>query len=237
MFQLMGFLLGGHDTTATVLSWWVKHISRHPQVQDRLRCDLFQAHRAAREEGRWPTLEEIVATSVPYLDAVMEETLRHAAVATLIVRTTLCDTEILGRPVPKGVNVILTLTGPSLKEPAIDIPEYLRTPACQNDRDRVPAWGDDIAEYRPERWLEVRTDESGQSNEVFCPNAGPNLAFSSGPRQCFGKRLAYMELRVVITLVVWNFVLEELSGELDGDDMIERLVTLPKDCFVKLRRV
>ncbi|KAK7432279.1 hypothetical protein QQZ08_001224 [Neonectria magnoliae] len=235
--ELIGYLLGGHDTTATTLSWWVKYMSRHQRVQDRLRIELRQAHSPAIEEARWPTIQEITSTSIPYLDAVMEETVRYAAVATLIVRTSTCDTEILGYPIPKGVNVILPLTGPSIKEPAISIPEHMRSTASQRDKGRVPAWGDDVGEFVPERWLKWEGGAEGIPTQVFCANAGPNLAFSTGPRQCFGKRLAYLELRVLMTLLVWNFEFGQLDEKLNSDEIVEKLVNLPEDCYVKLARV
>jgi cytochrome P450 len=217
------------------MSWWVKYMSRHQRVQGRLRLELRQAHSAALSKGRWPTIKEITTVSIPYLDAVIEETTRYASVATLIVRTALCDTEILGYPIPKGVNVILPLTGPSLTETALTVPEHARTIACQKDKDRVPAWGDDVDQYIPERWLRQEEDVNGSLTEVFCPNAGPNLAFSTGPRQCFGKRLALLEMRVLMTLLIWNFEFEELE-DLNSDDIVEKLVNLPRHCYVKLKK-
>ncbi|KAM5345899.1 hypothetical protein ACJ41O_011760 [Fusarium nematophilum] len=235
--ELLGYLLGGHDTTATVMSWWVKYMSRHQGIQSRLRHELRQAHAKASKEARRPTMQEITGASIPYLEAVMEETLRYASVATIIVRTTLCDTQILGYPVPEGVNVVCAITGPSLTQPAIDIPEAARSAACQSHKDRVPPWGDDVAEYKPERWLKMEEGADGVPKEVFCPNAGPNLAFSTGPRQCFGKKLAYLELRMLITLLTWDFEFGELDGELDDDEIVERLVNLPKTCHVKLKNI
>ncbi|KAH6896681.1 cytochrome P450 [Thelonectria olida] len=234
--ELIGYLLGGHDTTATTMSWWVKYMSRHQPVQKRLRLELRQAHSAAFSKGRWPTIQEITAASIPYLDSVIEETTRYASVATLIVRTALCDTQILGYPIPKGVNVMLPLTGPSLTETAVIVPEHARTTACQKDKDRVPAWGDDIDQYRPERWLKQEEDASGTLKEVFCPKAGPNLAFSTGPRQCFGKKLAILEMRVLMTLLIWNFDFEEL-GDLNSDEIAEKLVNLPRYSYVKLKKI
>ncbi|KAH7002334.1 cytochrome P450 [Ilyonectria destructans] len=235
--ELIGYLLAGHDTTATAIAWWVKYMARHQRVQDRLRFEIRQAHSYAVEEARWPSIREITSTSIPYLDAVMEETVRYAAIATLIIRTATCDTEILGYPIPKGVNVILPLTGPSMTEPAMEIPEYLRSTASQNDKDRVPPWGDNVGEFVPERWLKWECGAEGISTQVFCPKAGPNLAFSAGPRQCFGKRLAYLEMRVLMTLLIWNFKFGELDEQLNSDGIVESLVNLPKDCYVKLTKV
>lgn len=217
------------------MAWWVKYMARHQRVQIRLRQDLHQTHAVAFDEKRWPTIDEITAASVPYLDAVIEETTRFAAVAPFTLRTTLCDTQILGYPVPKGVNVLLALTGPSLTEPPVPVLEHTRTTACQKDRERVPAWGDDLGEYVPERWLRRNIDASGNHTDVFCPNSGPNLAFSSGPRQCFGRRQAVLQMKVLATLLMWEFEFGDLKEDLNGDESVAKLMNSPRDSYVKLR--
>ncbi|KHN97204.1 cytochrome P450 monooxygenase [Metarhizium album ARSEF 1941] len=234
--EVLGYLLGGHDSTATVLSWWTKHMQCFQNVQSRLRQALRHAYPKAVEEARWPTSEEISGTSVPYLDAVVEESLRVASVATLISRTATCDTHILGHSIPRGTDVLLSLTGPSLTEPAVPVAESRRTAACQQAKDGMPAWGEDIGEYKPERWLRVERQDGREDVHVFNPHAGPSLAFSTGPRQCFGKKLALLQLKTTMALLLWNFELKEVHESLSGWDITERLVNLPKSCYVSLAR-
>ncbi|PTB44227.1 hypothetical protein M441DRAFT_65994 [Trichoderma asperellum CBS 433.97] len=233
--ELLGYLLGGHDSTAATLCWWVKYMSTYQSVQIRLRDALRQAHLDAYQTSRLPTIDEICDTSVPYLDAVMEETLRYASIATLIVRTSTCDTQILGYQIPKGTDIMMSLTGPSITEPALPIREMSRSLESQESKDKVHPWDEDVSQFKPERWLKlVKNTNSDEKEEVFDPRAGPNLAFSAGPRQCFGKKLAYMKLRVVVTLLIWSFEFQQLDQSLNGSDIIEKLVNLPKDCYVKL---
>lgn len=56
-------------------------------------------------------------------------------------------------------------------------------------------WGADALEYRPERWLEM---ESKPSSYVFS-------AFNAGPRECLGRRLAEMEMAVLVASIVRDF--------------------------------
>ncbi|KAJ6441061.1 cytochrome P450 monooxygenase [Purpureocillium lavendulum] len=236
--EVLGYLLGGHDTTATVLAWWAKYMMRHQGVQTRLRQALRDAHHTALAEGRRPTMSEISSASIPYLDAVVEETLRCASVATLIVRRATCDTEILGYHIPKGTDLVIPLTGPSMTEPALPVPELLREDASGLYKDRVPAWSDDdIDQYRPERWLKTEQNTVGQNVAVFDAQAGPNLAFSTGPRQCFGKKQALLQIKTTVTLLLWEFRFEPVEGSLGAWDIQERLVNLPKNCYVKLEKV
>lgn len=182
-------------------------------------------------------MSEINGTSIPYMDAVIEETTRFAAVATIIARTATCDTHILGCPIPKGTNIMVILTGPSFKEPPIVVSESLRTPTCTEAKDRIPMWEDDGAAYKPERWLKRRRDDAtGVETDVFDPLAGPNLAFSIGPRQCFGKKLAQLQLRTFMTLLTWNFKFDVLDETLNGEQPVEKMINLPRDCYVKLSK-
>ncbi|KAK5995437.1 Cytochrome P450 monooxygenase TRI13 [Cladobotryum mycophilum] len=235
--EVLGYLLAGHDTTATVTSWWIKYMTRHQSVQERLRNELRQAHSNAHQEGRWPTKDEVCAASIPYFYAVMEETLRYSSVATLIIRTATCDTQILGYPIPKGTDVILPLRGPSVTEPAVPISDASRPSSYKDAKERIPYWGDDVDQFKPERWLKTSTNSDGTKEEVYDANAGPNLAFSAGPRQCFGKRLAYLELKIIMTILLWNFEFEPMNDTLNSSEITERLVNLPKDCYAKLKRL
>ncbi|KAB2568621.1 hypothetical protein DBV05_g12700, partial [Lasiodiplodia theobromae] len=73
--EFLGFLLAGHDTTATTVAWGVKHLStraNHP-AQSRLRAALRTALPAAVRERRAPSYAELAAAHVPYLDAVVDE--------------------------------------------------------------------------------------------------------------------------------------------------------------------
>lgn len=183
-------------------------------------------------------MSEIIGTPISYLDAVVEETTRWAAVATLIVRRATCDTQILGCAIPKGTDVMIALVGPVFQGPTVPVPESLRTPECIEAKDRIPAWDDDGATYRPERWLKrERNRETGVETEVFDPQAGPNLAFSAGPRQCFGKKLAHMQLRMVMTLLTWNFKFDVLDEALNSEEPVEGMINVPQDCYVRLSKI
>lgn len=212
-------------------------MTAHQDIQTRLRSYLRAAFTVAENEERWPTVGEISKASIPYLDAVIEETLRYAAVANIVIRRATCDTQVLGHWIPEGTDMVLPLTGPSINQPSLYVPESSRSEASQHAKDHIPAWGVDISEYKPERWLKRMKGDNGEEKEVFDPTAGPNLAFATGPRQCFGKRLAYIELRTLVTLLMWNFEFEAVDEALSGNEIIERLVNLPKDCYIQLKKI
>ncbi|KAF6805567.1 cytochrome p450 monooxygenase [Colletotrichum musicola] len=232
--EAMGFIVAGHDTTSTTLCWGIKFLADNPEPQNKLREILRNVHSSAASEGRAPTYAEIVQTSVPYLDAVVEEILRIGH--TVIVQERQCkeDTVVLGHHIPKGTNVFVANRGASFTEPAFDIPEARRSTSCQTaGKERgTRAWdADGMSEFRPERWLVRR--ENGK--EAFDSAAGPTIPFGLGLRGCFGRRLAYMEMKLILTLLIWTFELLPCPEGLSSYDDIEGLTRKPKQCYVNLK--
>jgi hypothetical protein len=52
-----------------------------------------------------------------------------------------------------------------------------------------------------------------------------------------GKRLAYLELRMMVALLVWKFEFKEVREELTSDEADEAITTTPKYCYVALQSV
>jgi len=60
--------------------------------------------------------------------------------------------------------------------------------------------------YQPERWLEGSVEQHEKIQSAFTP-------FSLGSRGCIGKSLAYIELRVAMARLVWNFEFEQVPTQ------------------------
>ncbi|KAI0127598.1 cytochrome P450 [Xylariales sp. AK1849] len=231
--ELFGYIIGGHETSSTSLAWTLKFIADHQEVQHKLRSALRDAYPAAFEESRQPSAMEITKTSVSYLDAVIEESLRCAAPLPIFARQTTVDTVILGHKVPKGTAVIFTGDGYGFKSPPLPVDDQLRSETSR-EKHRGGQWNtEDMHLFKPERWL--KTDEKG--NAVYDSQAGPSLAFGLGPRGCFGKRLAYLEMRMVLALLVWNFDFLPLDEPLKSYQAYDAITMVPKYCYVALKQL
>ncbi|KAK1997131.1 hypothetical protein LX36DRAFT_721612 [Colletotrichum falcatum] len=115
----------------------------------------------------------------------------------------------LGHVVPKGSPIIFLLTGPTINMPGAEVEEARR--------------------------CEPKTSaEGGRGGFRFNNRAGPFLSFSAGPRGCWGKRLAYLELKLIVALLVWDLEFMELYPQLEDHGLVEGLFTKPKPCNVKL---
>ncbi|KAJ6597516.1 cytochrome P450 [Mycena vulgaris] len=154
--ELTALALGGIGT--------VKILCKHPDVQRKLRSELF--NNLPVITTRPPTCAEISEeVNLPYLSAVVYEILRYSKTASAVARDATCDTVLLGYPIPKGTQVLMLIG------------------MIQQIDERSGRWSSsDVHSFNPERWL--RQDGS------FNAKAGPWLPFSQGFRGCFGQKLA-----------------------------------------------
>jgi cytochrome P450 len=127
--------------------------------------------------GKQPSLKAISSTSIPYLDAYVEESIRVANTSPRFVRKTTTDTQVLGYQIPKDATVFLN---PYIGTQQFDIQETLRSTTSRNSKDSFESYCDPkgMDDFQPERWLA----EDGSFN----PRQYPRLAFSAGPRMCYG---------------------------------------------------
>lgn len=99
--QVLVFLLAGHETTATSLTFALHLLGKHPQEQKRAREEVDAVLGAGR-----PTASDL--EGLPYLTRVLKETMRLYPAAGLIGRRTVAECEIGGLPIPAGADVIVS---------------------------------------------------------------------------------------------------------------------------------
>jgi cytochrome P450 len=63
-------------------------------------------------------------------------------------------------------------------------------------------WGDDAAEFNPERWL---TNEGKINSKGGCLDHNGFLTFLHGPRSCIGQKFAQAELACLLAIWVSSF--------------------------------
>ncbi|KAK1639783.1 cytochrome P450 [Colletotrichum phormii] len=215
--MLWGYIAGGQDSTHSTLCFTVKYLGAHQEAQQKLR--------------------KILRTQVPYLDAFIEETLRLCSPAGAITKETVRDINVLSHIIPKGTTIMFLLTGPTFVQPGVPVEDAKRSETSQKaSSEGVGDWSHSdfpAEDFAPEQWLQ---QAEGEGEAVkFNNNAGLFMSFSSGPRGCWGKRLAYLELRMIVTLLVWNLEFLKLPAELEDPGLTEGLFTKPKSSMIKLR--
>jgi cytochrome P450 len=204
--QLMTFLIAGHETTASALSWAICMLCKHPKIQTRLRDEI----RSAIPDPRSP--QAIVSANdidnLTYLNAVCNEVLRLYPGVPITLRVAATDTSLLGHFIPKGTSFYIS-------------------PWATNANKEL--WGDDAAEFNPERWI-----GSGKANTGGAENNYSFLTFLQGPRSCIGQGFAKGEFACL--LAAWAGVFETRFAKEDYEISVRSGITpRPKDLEVTLK--
>ncbi|KAH6618843.1 cytochrome P450 [Boeremia exigua] len=190
--HLLTFIAAGHETTSSALTWASYLLSTHPAVQTRLRAEIH-AHIPSPTALSSPTADiAALLESMPYLNAVCNETLRLYPTIPVSSRCATRPTTIAGVCVPKGTLVFL-------------VPWAInRSPAL---------WGTDAEVFEPGRWIDGGRATLGggaESNYAF-------LTFLHGPRSCIGERFARAELRALVAAFVGRF---EMQMAVPGEQVV-----------------
>jgi len=99
--HVLTFLAAGHATTANALTWTFYLLSQHPDVMAKLSDEL-----AAVLRGRDPTVEDL--PRLPYLEAVVKESMRLYPPAWAQARRAIADFALEGYEFPAGSFVVVS---------------------------------------------------------------------------------------------------------------------------------
>ncbi|KAF2017471.1 cytochrome P450 [Aaosphaeria arxii CBS 175.79] len=183
--QLLTFLAAGHETTSSALTWTAYLLATQPDVQRRLRTEI---HDAIQDPETLSSPDVDIANlleSLPFLNAVCNETLRLYPTIPVSARHSTRDTSICGQFVPKNTDILI-IPWATNRDPSI--------------------WGDDAESFRPDRWLDPTT---GKANYVGGVDSNYSfLTFFHGPRSCIGQGFARAELRSLVAAFVGSFEME-----------------------------
>jgi cytochrome P450 len=175
--QLMTFLAAGHETTASAMAWAVYLLCKHPETQTRLREELKAEIPGLLDPNSQISSAEI--DRLPYLNAILNETMRVFPPVPLTLREAACDTTIQGAFVPRGTTVVIC-------------------PWAVNTSTHL--WGPDAREFKPERWL-----GQGKANTGGAESNYAITTFLHGPRSCIGKDFAKAEFACLVASLVGRF--------------------------------
>ena len=113
--QVFTFLLAGHETTSSSMSWTLYLLAQYPKIQDKLRREINE--NLKDRELKWDMLE-----SMEYLTAVINESLRLRPPVTTFRRVVIKEDNVLGYKIPPGSKIMLA---PFLLNRS---PEYWKSP-------------------------------------------------------------------------------------------------------------
>jgi cytochrome P450/NADPH-cytochrome P450 reductase len=196
---MITFLIAGHETTSGLLSFTFYYLLKSPIAYETAQQEVDDVI------GKGPiTVDHL--TKLPYLNAVLRESLRLSPTAPSIGLTAKIDTVVGGKyPVKAGTPLVALF------------------PMLHRD---VAAYGEDAEEFKPERMLDA---EFERRNNEF-PNCWK--PFGNGMRACIGRPFAWQEALLVLAMLLqnFNFSMEDASYQLQ----IKQTLTIkPKDFYMR----
>lgn len=186
--QLMTFLAAGHETTASSMTWAAYVLSKHADIQRRLREEI-RANLPSISQGG--SIDSTMIDRLPYLSAVCNEIQRFYPPVTLTLRKTARDTSIVGHFIPADTTVIIPIW-------AVNTSKTL--------------WGPDADQFNPGRWL-----KPGQANSGGADSNYSFLTFLHGPRSCIGQKFAMAEFACLLAAWAGRFEMELADPDYELD--------------------
>ncbi|XP_052182809.1 trimethyltridecatetraene synthase-like [Diospyros lotus] len=163
-------LAGGTESSAVTTEWAISEIIKRPEVFDKAVEELD------RVIGRDRWVEEKDIPKLPYIEAIVKETMRMHPVAPMLVpRFSREDCQVAGYDIPKGTRVLVNVWTIG----------------------RDPSLWDEPEEFRPERFIGKAIDVKGQDYEL--------LPFGSGRRMCPGYSLGLKVIQASLANLLHGF--------------------------------
>ncbi|GAU18915.1 hypothetical protein TSUD_229050 [Trifolium subterraneum] len=189
---LHDLIVGGTDTTTYTLEWALTELLRNPNIMSKAKRELEEII------GLGNTIEESDIARLPYLQAIIKETLRlHPIAPLLLPRKAKTDVEVNGYMIPKGAQIFVNVWAIGRDPNAWE---------CSNL-------------FSPERYLGTKLDIKGQNFQL--------TPFGSGRRICPGLPLAMRMLHMMLgSLLIsfdWKLENDMKPEEIDMEDAIEGL--------------
>ncbi|KAL7160308.1 hypothetical protein ABFS83_01G085300 [Erythranthe nasuta] len=172
---LMDIVIGGTDTTATIVEWVMAELLQSPHAMQKAQQELTEV------VGLSNIVEESHITKLHYLDAVIRETFRlHPPLPLLIPKMPSKSCTIGGYTVPEGSRVLLNVWT-NYKDPQV--------------------W-ENPTEFKPERFL---NDDDDNGKWDYIGNNFHYLPFGSGRRVCPGIPLAERMVTYLVATLLHSF--------------------------------
>ncbi|XVF39057.1 hypothetical protein PTKIN_Ptkin01aG0005200 [Pterospermum kingtungense] len=205
--NLLSFMFAAHDAPSTALHWFFWLLSKHPEVEKKIRGEM-QQYLPENGETKWLAYGAKEFNKMVYL---------HAA---------LCETLRLHPPVPfQSRSPLQNDTLPSGHK----INERTRILICTYAMGRMTSiWGEDCHEFKPERWI---TDDGGIKHEA----AHKFLAFNAGPRICPGKDIAFTLMKATASAIIHNYHIEVIENQ-EISPRPSIILHMSEDVMVKVKK-
>ncbi|KAJ4499391.1 cytochrome P450 [Lentinula lateritia] len=179
------------QTTSTAVTWALYALTQDKEIQCKLREELL------RVSTESPSMD--ILNSLPYLDAVVRETLRVYSPVTGTERVAMKD-DILPLGVP-----FTDKNGEVHNDIRVRKGDLFNIPVLAVNRSKA-LWGEDARDFKPERWLTPGGVPGAVSS---IPGVWGNmLSFLGGAHACIGYRFSLVEMKALLFVLIRAFEFE-----------------------------
>ncbi|KAI3905884.1 hypothetical protein MKX01_009556 [Papaver californicum] len=180
----LDMILGGSDTTTVTLTWAMSLLLNHPQVIQKAKQELDT------QVGKNRQVDDSDIPNLPYIQAIIKETMRLHPAGPLIERRTMEDCKVGGYLVPAGTRLLVNV--------------------WKMQRDGKVYIGDP-SEFRPDRFLTTNADVDlkGQHYEL--------IPFGAGRRICPGVSFAVQLMHLVLARLLHEFEITTVETDAKVD--------------------
>ncbi|CAK8671615.1 unnamed protein product [Clavelina lepadiformis] len=175
--QVDTFLFGGHDTTASAISWTLYNLAKYPKYQENCREEVNEVLKD-NQDVEWDDLSKL-----SYLTMCLKESMRMNPPIPMVARRLVEPLTIRSKD-----HKIEQVTIPAETYSAMDIFALHKNPNVWENPEV----------FDPERFS--RENSKKRSPHAFLP-------FSAGSRNCIGQNFAMNEVKVVLSHILRNYVL------------------------------
>ncbi|KAJ8094055.1 hypothetical protein PM082_009945 [Marasmius tenuissimus] len=183
--MVSAFMIGGVETTASIMQWFSALIPSHPEIQKKAQEEVDRV--VGRD--RLPTIED--EKNMPYVHAIIKEVERcHNPFWLGTPHVNSSDFTYRGQFIPKDTVVVLN------------------TYTMHHDPARHP----EPHKFNPDRYINDNTLASESAN-LADPYARDHWMFGVGRRICPGMWVAEREIFLVVARMIWAFNLESIPSE------------------------
>ncbi|KAK7269804.1 hypothetical protein RIF29_22546 [Crotalaria pallida] len=195
--NIKGFLVdmftGGTDTTAVTIEWSMAELINHPTIMEKAWKEIESV------VGRDRIVVEQDIGNLPYLQAIVKETLRLHPPSPFILRESTENCTIAGYDIRAKTQVFINVW-------AIG---------------RDPKHWDNPMEFKPERFLSKDIDSGKKSQVEVRGQHYQLLPFGSGRRGCPGTSLALNVAHTTLAAMIQCFEWKGSDGEEGSDNSVD----------------
>ncbi|XP_050271047.1 alkane hydroxylase MAH1-like isoform X2 [Quercus robur] len=175
-------MVAGRDTISAGLTWLFWIVATHPHVEAKI---LEEIKEHLLDNGKWKDFNIDEISKLVYLHGVICESLR------------------LYPPVPFehkcSVQFDILPSGHSIR------PNTTMLCSLYSMGRMESIWGQDYMDFKPERWISER-------GRILHTPSFKFIAFNAGPRTCIGKDIAFIQMKIIASAIIWNYHVHVVEG-------------------------